>query len=249
MSPAASPAELAFAHAAVPSFVMAVERVAAEGGPGGGDASALVTRCVAANVAYLALAGAPADVVVGRTLAEIFPAEQARALQARHAAVVASGEAATYEARVDLPAGALVLETTLAPARDTAGTVTHLVGTVRDRTAEVRVREAAEHAAAVATVASEASEARWRAPVRRAARGVRGGRSARRHVRRVQRRGLRAARLHARGVRPADDRRREPDATARAHPRRPGARRGDGRRAATSSPCTGGATARCATCA
>jgi diguanylate cyclase (GGDEF)-like protein/PAS domain S-box-containing protein len=129
--------DLIYHSAADLMFLMRVERDAA-GAPAG-------YRCESVNAAYLAATGLAEPQLVGRSVGEILPPGAAAHTLARYARAVATGEVQRYDEAVDVPAGRLVVETTLTPVRDAEGRCTHLLGAARDvtrrRALEAELRE------------------------------------------------------------------------------------------------------------
>ena len=134
-------------------FLMAVERDP-DGAIGG-------YRCESVNDAYLELTGLVRDQLIGRTLDEVLGVREAGLVRARYDEAVLSGEVQRYEDEARVPAGRLIVETTLTPVSDADGICTHLLGAARDvsarrqaeaalRESEARFRGVLEHVRAVA---------------------------------------------------------------------------------------------------
>ena len=113
-----------------------------------------VYRCESVNQAYLKVTGLQEHDVVGRLVHEVVsPAEAALVLE-RYAMALRGDGVITYREEAVMPAGRLVVETTLTAIRDAQGQATHLLGLARD----VTDRE-------VTLDALRESEARFRAAI------------------------------------------------------------------------------------
>ena len=111
-------------------------------------------RCESVNQAYLKVTGLQEHEVVGRLVHEVVsPAEAALVLE-RYAMALRGDGVSTYREEAVMPAGRLVVETTLTAIRDAQGQATHLLGLARD----VTDRE-------VTLDALRESEARFRAAI------------------------------------------------------------------------------------
>ncbi len=115
-------------------FLMAVER--------GVDDAVVDFRCESVNAAYLELSGLTADQIVGRTIRELLPADDAAGAVARYAGAATSGDVLRFEEELELAAGRLTVETTLTPVFDADGVCTHVLGSARDVSARLRAEAA-----------------------------------------------------------------------------------------------------------
>jgi len=95
--------------------------------------------CEDVNDAWLRDSGFDRDQVVGRSLDQIFPPEQAEFGSAQYRKVVETGERVEYEYSHVFPAGEFVRHTFLAPLRDANGRVDRVLLTSVDLTAMRRV--------------------------------------------------------------------------------------------------------------
>ena len=96
-------------------------------------------RYLMVNEAAAGFVGLPRDAILGRTDADIFPAESARFIRARDARIMAEGVTSSHEEAVQNQAGqAMVFHVTKGPWRDDDGEVCGLFGISRDVTRESR---------------------------------------------------------------------------------------------------------------
>jgi PAS domain S-box-containing protein len=91
-------------------------------------------RCLAVNCSYLKWTGWTREEMVGKLVEEILSPEQAQCVIKKYTAAMQSRSPTTYEESADIPAGRLVVETTLTPVFDAQGHCTHLLGASRDIT-------------------------------------------------------------------------------------------------------------------
>ena len=106
-------------------------------------------RYLMANQAAAGFVGLPRDAILGRTDADIFPAESARLIRARDEHVMAGGVTSSHEESLHNQSGqALVFHVTKGPWRDEAGVVRGLFGISRDVSREARRELALSEAAA-----------------------------------------------------------------------------------------------------
>lgn len=96
-------------------------------------------RCLEVNRAYLAVTGLRPDQVIGRTPEEVLPPEAAAYVVMRYREAIRAGGPICYEENVDLPAGRVVVETTLTPVFDDRGGPAYLIGIARDVTERRRI--------------------------------------------------------------------------------------------------------------
>jgi len=107
-------------------------------------------RMIAVNEAYARACGRAPEAVVGHTVAEIWPAETARALADQDAATLASQRQQRREARQEVAGGAArCFEYISTPVLDEGGELVGVAGVARDitqiRADEERIRHLAEH--------------------------------------------------------------------------------------------------------
>ena len=120
-------------------------------------------RYLMVNVATTRYVGRPREDILGRTDADLFPAESAAALRLQDEAVMAGGVTREHEEAVHNHHGqSLIFHVTKGPWRDADGAVRGLFGVSRDITAESR-REAtlAEAAAAMQEAQALARVGNW----------------------------------------------------------------------------------------
>ncbi|MBB2485151.1 EAL domain-containing protein [Mitsuaria sp. WAJ17] len=96
-------------------------------------------RYLMVNEAAAGFVGLPRDAILGRTDADIFPAESAGVIRARDEAVMAEGVTSSHEESLHTQAGqALVFHVTKGPWRDENGEIRGLFGISRDVSRETR---------------------------------------------------------------------------------------------------------------
>lgn len=92
-------------------------------------------RFLTVNPALLQITGFTAAQMIGHTLEEILPPEEAAEVRTHYHAALQGHEPLIYEEELCLPAGRFVFETTLTPIWNEAGQCTQLLGTSHDMTA------------------------------------------------------------------------------------------------------------------
>jgi len=91
-------------------------------------------RCLKVNPSYVKATGRTQEQVRGKLIEEILPPEQARLTIAKYTEAVQTRRPITFEESAEVPAGELIVETTLTPVFDAEGNCTHLLGDSRDIT-------------------------------------------------------------------------------------------------------------------
>jgi PAS domain S-box-containing protein len=86
-------------------------------------------RCLAANPALLKAVGVAEQEIVGKSVDDILPPEEATAIIENYTRALLAREPITYKEQRNLPAGQQMFETTLTPALNGQGECTHLLGT------------------------------------------------------------------------------------------------------------------------
>jgi PAS domain S-box-containing protein len=99
-------------------------------------------RCLAVNHSYLKRTGWTQEQMAGKLIEEILPPEQAQCVIKKYTAAVQSRTPSTFEESAEVPAGRLVMETTLRPVFDGQGNCTHLLGASQDVTERKRMVKA-----------------------------------------------------------------------------------------------------------
>src|SRR5262249_34754107 len=99
-------------------------------------------RCLAVNHSYLKRTGWTQEQMAGKLVEEILPPEQAQCVIKKYTAAMQSRSPSTYEESAEVPAGRLVMETTLRPVFDEKGNCTHLLGASHDVTERKRMVKA-----------------------------------------------------------------------------------------------------------
>ncbi len=99
-------------------------------------------RCLTVNRAYLKGTGRTREQMEGKLVEEILPPEQARCVIEKYTAAVQRDRPSCYIEHADVPAGRLVVETTLTPIFNEQGNCTHLLGASHDITERERMVEA-----------------------------------------------------------------------------------------------------------
>ncbi len=110
-------------------FIMRVE----EGG---------VFRCLTVNRAYRTVTGLTDDQLIGKRVEEILPPPAATYVIGKYREAMLAGSSIRNEEDVELPAGRVIVETTLTPVFDASGLCTHLLGIARDVTARKHLESA-----------------------------------------------------------------------------------------------------------
>lgn len=111
-------------------------------------------RCVTVNQSYFRVTGLEHDQVVGRYVEEVLPPAAADFVIAKYLEAMATGRTLHYEESVDMPAGRVVVETSLTPVFDADGRCTHLLGVARDITHRKRMEESLRKAQEIARLGS-----------------------------------------------------------------------------------------------
>jgi PAS domain S-box-containing protein len=99
-------------------------------------------RVLTVNPSLLHITGFTEAQVVGHTIEEIFPPEEAAEVLTHYHAALQSHESLTYEEERRLPTGRFAFETTLTPIWNEDGQCTQILGTSHDITARKRAEEA-----------------------------------------------------------------------------------------------------------
>jgi PAS domain S-box-containing protein len=99
-------------------------------------------RCLMINHSYVKRTGRTREQIEGKLIEEIVSPEQARFVIAKYTAAIQTRGLIVYEESADVPAGQLVVETTLTPVFDEQGNCTHLLGDSRDITERKRMEKA-----------------------------------------------------------------------------------------------------------
>lgn len=101
-----------------------------------------VFRCLTVNRAYRTVTGLTEDQVIGKRIEEILPPQAATYVIGKYREAMLTGSSIRYEEDVELPAGRVIVETTLTPVFDASGLCTHLLGIARDVTARKHLESA-----------------------------------------------------------------------------------------------------------
>src|SRR5262245_22668047 len=91
-------------------------------------------RCLKVNPSYVKATGRTQEQIGGKLIEDSLPPEQARLVIAKYTEAVQARCPITYEESAEVPAGQLIVETTLTPVFDAEGNCTHLLGDSRDIT-------------------------------------------------------------------------------------------------------------------
>jgi PAS domain S-box-containing protein len=98
-------------------------------------------RCLKVNPSYVKATGRTQEQMRGKLIEEILPPEQARFTIAKYTEAVQTRRPIMFEESAEVPAGELIVETTLTPVFDAEGNCTHLLGDSRDITERRRIMQ------------------------------------------------------------------------------------------------------------
>jgi PAS domain S-box-containing protein len=99
-------------------------------------------RFLTVNQTFLRLSGYRSDQVIGRRMEEIVPSANHNLVREKYQEAIARREAITYCETAQLPAGRRHAEITIVPVFAGDGPVTHLMGSIRDVTAQKATEDA-----------------------------------------------------------------------------------------------------------
>jgi two-component system, cell cycle sensor histidine kinase and response regulator CckA len=98
-------------------------------------------RFVSVNAAFLKVTGLSRESVVGKTVSEVIPEPSLTMVLEKYRQAIAGKSIASWEETTDYPTGRLTGEVSVAPAFDSSGACTHLVGSVHDITGQKLMAE------------------------------------------------------------------------------------------------------------
>lgn len=99
-------------------------------------------RCLQVNDAYYRVTGVTPEQIIGKTVEEIPRPQEAAFVLGKYHEAIRAGGSIRYEEVAHMPAGTVMVETTISPVFDTEGRCTHILGIARDVTERKKAEEA-----------------------------------------------------------------------------------------------------------